>query len=901
MRLFRNIFNGNLSADTPRKLVRSILFNNLTVLAMVFEVFFGALALARHQYVVFIADISVGLLMLGNIVYVRIRGDIDLGCKITVGLGGVLFICLFVTGGINHTGHVWLFIFPLASSFLLGYKKALTTSAILITISLVLVLCLRKFSPLVAVYSGDFLGRFAVSFILVTIFAFLYEYTMDKAHRELSARNDELTATSTKLNLKESALEESEEKYRHLVERAQEGIVLIQDAIIQYANPRAAEIVGLDVEQIIGYPFVKFLDPSLVSMLEDRYNRRIRGENVLSTYESHLRLSNGSTIYIEVNAGLSTLHGRVADLVFIRDITERKNYELQLKQAKETAEAASLAKSQFLANMSHEIRTPMNGVLGMTELLLGTDLDEKQQNIAKTVLHSGESLLGVLNDILDYSKIEAGKLELESIDFDLRESVEEVMQLFAERAQQKGLELLCQLDEDVPTALQGDPGRLRQILTNLVGNAVKFTERGEVFVRVSVLEREQDYGRLCFEVHDTGIGIAPEIREHIFEAFSQADGTTTRRYGGTGLGLAITKQLCEMKGGGITVESTLGKGSTFRFTVRLKVLPIPLQPKVANYVDLKSIRVLIVDDNANNRNILHHQVLSWGMRNGRAESGQNALEMLKMAVAMGDPYELAILDMMMPGMNGLELARAIKGDSAIASVQLILLTSISQDYDSETMHRHGISAHLTKPVRQSQLYDCIASTLGAQSEKTRQLMSESSDGDKANAFLGARVLLAEDQPVNQEVARCMVESFGCSVEVVSNGQEALDALSKTPYDLVLMDCQMPELDGYAATRIFRETETQKAKNRSGRAQPNRHTPIIAMTAHAMQGDREQCIASGMDDYLSKPFNRDRLFAVLKRWLPPKSTGPDEIIRNSGEVIHTGIQVTHGGRDLKLSS
>jgi CheY-like chemotaxis protein len=326
-----------------------------------------------------------------------------------------------------------------------------------------------------------------------------------------------------------------------------------------------------------------------------------------------------------------------------------------------------------------------------------------------------------------------------------------------------------------------------------------------------------------------------------------------------------------MMGGEISVESTLNKGSIFRFTVRLRTRSDPLQRAVARPNDLTGTRVLIVDDNATNRNILHHQVLSWGMRNGCAENGQNALEMLKKAVAMVDPYELAILDMMMPGMNGLELARAIKADSAIASVQLILLTSISQECDSETMRNHGISAHLTKPVRQSQLYDCIASTLGSESGKNPQLMSESSDGDKANAFLGARVLLAEDQPVNQEVARCMVESFGCRVEVASNGQEALDALSKTPYDLVLMDCQMPELDGYAATRIFRERETEKAKNQSGQAQAIRHTPIIAMTAHAMQGDREQCIASGMDDYLSKPFNRDRLFALLKRWLPSKSS------------------------------
>jgi CheY-like chemotaxis protein/HPt (histidine-containing phosphotransfer) domain-containing protein len=479
--------------------------------------------------------------------------------------------------------------------------------------------------------------------------------------------------------------------------------------------------------------------------------------------------------------------------------------------------------------------------------------------------------MGVLNDILDYSKIEAGKLELENIDFDLHEFVEEITQLFAESAHQKGLELACQLDNDVPIALQGDPGRLRQILVNLVGNAIKFTERGEVLVRVTALGNEEDYARLCFEVCDTGIGIAPEIREHIFDAFSQADGTTTRRYGGTGLGLAICKQLCEMMGGQISVESTLNKGSIFRFTVRLKTRSDPFEHAVARPHDLKGTRVLVVDDNANNRNILHHQVLSRGMRNGCAENGQNALEMLKKAVAMGDPYELALLDMMMPGMSGLELARAIKADSAIASVQLILLTSLSQDYDTETMNRHGISAHLTKPVRQSELFNSITAVMGPLSEKCSPSAVECGKEDKAKVLFGAQVLLAEDNPVNQEVAQHMLESFGCRVELASDGREALEAFLKTPFDLVLMDCQMPELDGYQVTQIIREKEMRGRKDLTEQGQGIHRTPIIALTAHAMQGDREQCIAAGMDDYLSKPFNRDRLFAVLKRWLPSKST------------------------------
>src|SRR3989442_8671008 len=623
---------------------------------------------------------------------------------------------------------------------------------------------------------------------------------------------------------------------------------------IQLCNPAFEKLFGYTKQEAREYSLDNLVSPPEMRAEAEALTSQVHSGDAVHQIAQRRR-KDGSLVDVEIHGVPLRVGGKLAgQFALYQDITERKKGDKELREAKEAAESANRAKGEFLANMSHEIRTPLNAVLGMTELVLDSDLTPDQRDSLRLVRSSVEALLGIINDILDFAKIEARHLELEHIPFQLREMLGDTLKTLAVRAHQKGLELSLDVSPEVPEEFVGDPARLRQVIVNLVGNGIKFTETGEVVVRVKANSVSADETELQFAVSDTGVSIPKEMHTKIFEAFSQADSSTTRKYGGTGLGLSITAQLVHLMGGGIRVESEPGQGSTFHFTVRLQVghnrerkPPFP-SPEV-----LRGVSVLVVDDNATNRRILERMLKCWGMRPILADSGAAALAEIARAQAAGETIPIALLDGHMPGMDGFELAKRIHQEPGFEATLLMMLTSGGYTEDVARCHALGISLYLIKPIEQKPLLESLLHLMGR--SRTREEIPRCSESlPNSRIPTGLQFLLAEDNAVNQKLAVRLLERYGNKVVVAANGREALEALNRQRFDAVLMDVQMPQIGGLEAASLIRERERYLGG----------HVPIIAMTAHAMKGDREKCLDAGMDGYIAKPIRPNTLFEEIMR-------------------------------------
>jgi two-component system sensor histidine kinase/response regulator len=694
-------------------------------------------------------------------------------------------------------------------------------------------------------------------------------------------------------------IKRSEQRYRSLVV-ASAQIVWLADAECRVTAdlPEWRAATGQTFEEILGYGWLQAIHPEDQQRATELWRWALETKTAYEN-EHRMRMHDGSYRHfasrsvpvLEADGRIREWIGTSADIterkqaeevlrraqeelearvrertsqltetnrILHQQVIERKQIEAELAEARDDALRSARLKSQFLANMSHEIRTPMNGVIGMTSLLMDTPLNEEQREYIETIRASGDSLLSIINDILDFSKIEAGKLDFEQLDFDLQSTVESVVELLAEKAQAKSLDLACHVLEDVPRQLRGDPGRLRQVLVNLVGNAVKFTHSGRVLVHVAKLQETGSDVQMCFQVSDTGIGLSKEAASGLFQAFVQADGSMTRKFGGTGLGLAISKQLVELMGGQIGVESTPGEGSTFWFTVRLPKQPIMLAEEDVlsdPNIDFSAARSLIVGPGGT-CGVLREQLTSWGMQTETLSTGQEALTALRAGLGEGKPFGFVLVDAILTDMDGPTLARAIKSDVRLASTRVVILLGPGQRASSTPGEGGEIHAFLNKPIKRTQLRDYFRAALASAAQPVRQPVAPPPPPTRsANKRGRTHVLIAEDNQVNQKVIIRQLQKIGYKADAVANGIEALVASSKVAYDVIIMDCQMPEMDGFTATREIRHRE----------ADTGIHTPIVALTANALEGDRERCLEAGMDDYMSKPVKLEALQATLEKW------------------------------------
>ncbi len=687
----------------------------------------------------------------------------------------------------------------------------------------------------------------------------------------------------SRLKQAEVLQQEIEQRFMRLFQSSGDAMFLLGDEGFIASNTAAAKLFGYTNEEQL-----MLCKPSALSPLiqPDGYNSAAKEkimmdvvyERGVNRFEWMYQKKNGEDFLVEVSLALTPIliTGKTVIQCILRDLTQIKQAEAALIKAKDAAEAASIAKGDFLANMSHEIRTPMNGVLGMTELLLSNPLDTEQQNRANTIKRSAESLLTIINDILDFSKVESGKLDMEILDFELGQLIEDVADTLALSAAEKGLEFICAVNPAISQWYKGDVGRVRQVLTNLVSNAIKFTEHGEVSVHYETRVSKDGRTKLYFTVTDSGIGLDLEQQQKLFQKFSQADNSTTRKFGGTGLGLAICKALVEIMGGEIGVESVLGKGSVFWFTLDLEVVEPGTSP-----VEVKKFpgeRILVVDDNITSRQVFGGFLSAWEIPHQLVAGANDALLAMHEAKKNNKPYSIVLIDMLMPEIDGIELADVIRREQAFSSTRLGLLATQGQVHDAEKMYKQGFSIILNKPVRQAELYNAILQLAGLNLEnKGDKLIAVDDKIEKTKVSFQARALVVDDNSVNQAVARGMLKKLGVDVDVAADGQEAVDMLVQFPYDLVFMDCQMPIMDGYEATQHVRDPQTPVL---------NHHIPIIAMTANAMQGDKEKCFSAGMDDFIAKPVDMIKLRGLLEKWLVKEQVDKEPLAQEESVSVNS---------------